>query len=737
MTLLSTGCIQIGTGTKETKSSKSKISTLVTNKNPNIEKTIQDKDVKIKVLSRSKFIQKIQENKMISLKSAKAQSILSELPQENVSGEIENLNSQAPAQESLLVGFPMGLIGEQNIFGGVITKVSDRQNQDLGTLKLTDLPPLHVRSIVAPDGTGKYFLVLIGCVSDCAETSEQLPLISFPILGIDEESEMLILDLAPMANELNLVGMLDPNGDYTKLKSVSSTTTAVDYSFSTLVFDVATKMIPVNADVNDTSAPQTEFTVRWYLRLNSAFNPAFEARTPTEGVGFFETSRSKTSKITRFSISENGSTVHYYIKNVPQEFRNIFSGALDNWNTNFKKILGRELLTYEFIELDDPRYEELVPGDIRFNIIEWDLVNKAGYGGLGPSIANQFTGETISANVLIQGPTIVDLYTKWFGISQEVRNLEAKGLALEAKKLIKSFEVSFQNEMARFKNQNFKVKLGKKLNLIVHSQKKELEDPIHKGHFEIIPEGVTFNQYMTGYFTEMLEHEIGHNLGLRHNFKGNLGSIDSKTPGSVSRSIMEYLGRPYRHLNAIGLYDKMAISYGYLGIAPKHLNWFCTDEDQALDKATLAIMSPECSKSDATSDPFSYWEGRLQRVIDLLINTTSDEAPIWKLEELTTYVDETVLALANYGLSAEKTMNTWTNFFGKVDRPETPEEIKLYVLGSLKNKLCNPKLDEIIQTKISPEASQLAGHNLQKLRELVTLMVSDYELFTQEQMNCQ
>src|SRR5690606_674692 len=139
------------------------------------------------------------------------------------------------------------------------------------------------------------------------------------------------------------------------------------------------------------------------------------------------------------STTNNGSSVHYYIKAVPQEFRKIFADAMDNWNAEFNKIIGRDLLTYEFVEIEDPRYEDLVAGDIRYNIIEWDLHNKAGYGGLGPSIANQFTGETLSANVLIQGPTIIELYTNWFGVSKKANELKANGLAREAGKLLKDF----------------------------------------------------------------------------------------------------------------------------------------------------------------------------------------------------------------------------------------------------------------------------------------------------------
>jgi hypothetical protein len=216
-----------------------------------------------------------------------------------------------------------------------------------------------------------------------------------------------------------------------------------------------------------------------------------------------------------------------------------------------------------------------------------------------------------------------------------------------------------------------------------------------------------------------------------------LGAIENGVKGSVSRSIMEYLGRPYRHLNAIGLYDKMAIAYGYAGLAPKHLDWFCTDEDQGMSAETLVTQSPECTKSDATSDPFSFWEARLERSIELLLETKSASAPVWTLEELETNISEAVTGLSAYALSAEKTSSTWTNFFGKANRPETVQGVKEYVLESLKNRLCDPALEEVIGSKESAEAQMAAKTNLELLRTMVALKTSELKLYSAEQINCQ
>ena len=723
--------------------SKKSSSTRVTN-TVDANQIIQDKEdqnIKLQVISESMLKQAALNKSISSISNSKVMSILSSLPQGEAAESVARDEQVKTQEETLMIGFPIGLIGEQNIFGGVITKVTDKDSESLGTLKLTDLSPIHVRTVISrlPDGTPA--LTLTGCFSKCDEDSEQSALINFPIIGFNQEAGLLIVDMSTIGKELDLITMLDPQGEYTQLKAISSDTTSVEYDMKTLIFDIKTKMIPVTADANDASVKTTDFSVRWYLKLNSAADPSFRSREPVEGVGFFKTERAKDTKITRFSINpKNGEkqpTIKYYIKNVPEEYEKYFTAALDSWNKETTEILGRPLLSYEVIKKDDPRNELLVPGDIRYNIIEWDLDNRAGYGGLGPSIANQFTGETMSANVLIQGPTIVKLYTKWFGVSKAAETLKAEGKVAEANKLIKEFNQSVQRELGARTKTQFKLKLGKHLDMTVHAQKEELQDPIAK-EFEVVPAGITYDKYMQGYFGEMLAHELGHNLGLRHNFKGNLGAIDTSTEkGSVSRSIMEYLGRPYRHLNAIGAYDRMAIAYGYKGVAPTHKDWFCTDEDQGSDAKSLAMKSPECTKSDATSDPFTFWEGRIGRVLDLVLETKSNTAPVWKTAEVQAQLSEAVTGMSAYALSAEATAQTWTNFFGKADRPENKKEVKNYVLMRLKSKICNPALADVIAAKDSAEARELAQNNMSELAKTVAEKTAALGLYSASDLSCE
>lgn len=639
--------------------------------------------------------------------------------------------------KTLLMGFPIGLLGENYVFGGVITKVSAKTNDKLGNLKLTDLTPLHVRPIVAATGPGKYAFALVGCVQKCEEGADENVLASIPVLAIDPVRKLLIFDLAPLGNALNLVQMLDPTGAGLELKAKSNETTAYDYSLSTLVFDVESRMEPLKAVTP--AVPDTFFTVRWYLRLDSTFDPAFIARGPTDGVGFFQTERGVQSRIQRFGLPKklngnDGGSVHYYIKGVPKEFQPAFQSAFDEWNGQFFGLLRKKLLTYEFIDATDTRYNQLVTGDVRYNIVEWDTENVATYGGLGPSIANQFTGQILSANVLVQGPTVVAIYTKWFKVSKVARELRAAGDSAAADRLLKTTGDEIMAGIEARQSQQVALSFAG-LPFRVSAQTPALQDPLfQKDGFDELPSGYTYEEYMAGYFHDMLTHELGHNLGLRHNFKGNLGAALVPSVGAVSRSIMEYLNRNFRHLDRVGPYDAMALAYGYTGLKPRQTNLFCTDEN--VGGTDEPKFSAECSRDDATPDPFRYFESRLNRSLRLLTAFGTADAPEWTTVDMERELGIALVGLGLYASSADTTSADWTNFGIDSSRPNGAVAIKDYVLQRLKLQLCSTALDAALALKTDPAIKQKTVDNIKAVRAAAADTMTKLKVFSNTEMAC-
>lgn len=648
----------------------------------------------------------------------------------------DNKNYMSTSPDSLLFGLPYSLLNEPMLFGSAVIQISDHENTSMGNLKLADLPPLHVKPLLHKNKSHKYVLAIVSCGSDCSNISDPQVVIDIPVIGISNEDsdKKVILDLSTLGNTLELTSIRQGDPILENYISQSSKVVRFDFSKSTLVFDIETYLVPHSNLDSDSRLKDTIIKNRWYLKSEkNSFNTHFISREPSVGVGYFLTERSEKPLIQRWDF-ETPREIKYYIKNVPPQFHDAFSAAFDQWNEHLSALLGKSLFSYEFLNEHDSRNELIISGDPRYNVIEWDLANKTVYGGLGPSFANQFTGEIFHANVLVQGPTIVEIYSKWFKTKEITARLAAQGDIITADFITNKIIKEIQQLNTPSESSTFQLKFGPHFSFRIRSQQPSLEDPvIDKTDFDPLPEGYSFQNYMNGYFQDMVEHELGHNLGLRHNFKGSLGATgESPSLGKVSRSVMEYLDRNFRYLDRIGEYDLMAISYGYLGVKPKNKHWYCTDEDLA--NLSDPNKSPECSKTDSTNDPFSYFQFKLSRAIDLLIAKGKTSPPDWTVDEMKNQLKSILTGLGSYSLSASNTFSDWTNFSNYLGRPQNALEVHPYVLNTIKALLCDHTLNIDIESKETLEGKTIAQSNLEKLRKLSVELLQP--IFSESDLAC-
>ncbi|WP_428264636.1 zinc-dependent metalloprotease [Haliangium sp.] len=619
------------------------------------------------------------------------------------------MSHRRPPRRSLIVGFPTRLLGEGAVFGSVITEISVPDDEFLGNFKLSQLPPTHVRPFLAPAEGGGYALALVGCSFDCSETSPKEELLSIPVLGVLPRKGRVFLDLSALGEGFRLGGLIDPTGRV--LVEVDTRATLVDYASSTLVFDVRSELRP-EEPAPDEEVESVFVTNRWYVALASRFEDSFVARSPTSAFGFFQTQRAAEPHITRFSTARyrDRPPIKYYIKNVPERYRVDFAAAFDAWNDVFREMLGYELLEYEFIDADDPRQHRLVTGDVRYNIVEWDVDNLASYGGLGPSAAHQFTGETFSGMVLIQGPTILELYQDWFNVLQEADELRQAGDAVAAERALVEGRRRLQARLPAAEPTGAEAQLGD-LEFLVTAERPELRDPVMAGFdFDDTPPGVDFDTYMSGYMREIVSHEVGHNLGLTHNFKGSLSGDGDQV---ASHSVMEYVVRPERYKTRVSEYDRQAVGFGYTGVMAEEPLPFCADG--GLPQPNAPTLSAECSANDAGPDPFAYLrDRRVKRALDLVIGRgLGGEVPVWTIDDVGNELFNGLLGVAFYATSAEATADTWVRFHAQPDRPSDPAAIRDYVIAELETVTCNSSIVDEISAKyaLNPEAGIVARGN--------------------------
>jgi hypothetical protein len=105
---------------------------------------------------------------------------------------------------------------------------------------------------------------------------------------------------------------------------------------------------------------------------------------------------------------------------------------------------------------------------------------------------------------------------------------------------------------------------------------------------------LTYKQKVEDYVTSVMLHEVGHTLGLGHNFKGSLAS--------PANSVMDYSADDDKSFRATpGPYDIAAIRYLYGLSTTLPQEPFCSDIEMLRD--------PDCNTFDDTSDPLNLFHG--------------------------------------------------------------------------------------------------------------------------------
>ncbi|MDE2996776.1 MAG: zinc-dependent metalloprotease [Bacteroidota bacterium] len=354
-------------------------------------------------------------------------------------------------------------------------------------------------------------------------------------------------------------------------------------------------------------------------------------RMADDRVGFFTDAQRDFSKQTSFNqmdqyvnrwrlekkdptaeISDPVQPIVFYIdRTVPHELRKWVREGIEGW----QKAYEAAGFSNAIIAKEAPDDSTWSAEDMRYSTVRWSAAHQMGYA-IGPSQTDPRTGEILNADILLSATFMRGWGSEWANL------VGPNGMLTRMNALETKINLMSESELDRLCVAEF----GKQFEMGL-LQTVLLADGL------VDPVGAVPEEFYGPSLRDLVFHEVGHTLGLRHNFRGS-GSIaynklqdsDYTTENGLTLSVMDYAGtniNPDRDAQGdyvnmeVGAYDVWAISYGYT-----------PDDDKAAEIARQSAdplhafntdgdsngIDPLTSTWDLSSDPMAYADDQRELV---------------------------------------------------------------------------------------------------------------------------
>ncbi|MDE2371321.1 MAG: zinc-dependent metalloprotease [Burkholderiales bacterium] len=335
------------------------------------------------------------------------------------------------------------------------------------------------------------------------------------------------------------------------------------------------------------------------------------------------------------AVSEPVKPIRFLIdRSVPPAYRETVRAAILEWNKAFAKIGFRDAIQVEQ-QADDASTDTLDYGTAS---VRWMMDADAPFSAIGPSHVDPRTGEILDADIAFQGMAVRDLRTLRAQVLRSALAPAALDLAPPAERRgAQGPEASCRVGGAEAAQAAYAL-------------------DVLDAAGDVDPEGPLAQQFVLDFVKASILHEVGHALGLRHNFRASRAYTEAELADpeftrayGISGSVMDYnainLPRPgqpggMRFQTTLGPYDYWAIEYAY---KPLPADITPAAERAALgriaergkepwlaygsDEDVYAGLDPETLPLDLGADPIAFASKRIAIARDLFKRQETRQLP--------------------------------------------------------------------------------------------------------------
>jgi hypothetical protein len=286
-------------------------------------------------------------------------------------------------------------------------------------------------------------------------------------------------------------------------------------------------------------------------------------------------------------LSEPVKPIVWYIdSSVPPAYREAMKAGVLYWNKAFEALGYKNALVVKDAPENDPDWDH---ADARFNVLRWTMSPGASYA-IALARTDPFTGEVLNASVNFDAGMLATAFKEQErftmpGAGNLKRAVEILTAQPEREHGLSTDAYLWDGPLALYRKQmNEKLHgLGWHAYSCTFAHGKAESASFAWTAAAASGKKVSTDSYAKSFLTEIAAHEIGHTLGLRHNFVAStrLGTqelADDSITGRVGNtaSVMEYspvnimavLTQAQNFFSpTIGEYDLWAIRYGYESVA--------------------------------------------------------------------------------------------------------------------------------------------------------------------------